>query len=107
MLLGIADADYCFMYTNTGSQGRISDGGVLKNTQLWRDIQNDNLGLPPESPLPGRNINVPYVFVADDAFALHQHFLKPYVGDQRLDLPKEFLIIGCPELGGLLKMFLV
>lgn len=82
VLLGVSDADYCFIYTNIGSQGRISDGGVLKNTDLWRDIESSNLQLPTESPLPGRFIKVPYVFVADDAFALHQHFLKPYPGDQ-------------------------
>ncbi|CAL1296086.1 unnamed protein product [Larinioides sclopetarius] len=40
------------------------------------------LGLPCVENIPGTNIAVPYVIVADDAFPLEQHLMKPYPGQQ-------------------------
>jgi len=34
VLMALVDADYSFIYINAGCQGRISDGGVFKNTDL-------------------------------------------------------------------------
>lgn len=83
VLLGIADADYCFLYADVGSQGRISDGGVIKNTTFYKKLQNKQLNLPCEEILGNRNTNVPYVFVADDAFALEYNIMKAYPVEQR------------------------
>jgi hypothetical protein len=47
----------------------ISDGGVFKNTEFYRKLEN-NLYLPQDEALPGRTIPVPYTLVADDAFPL-------------------------------------
>jgi hypothetical protein len=32
VLLALVDVDYCFMYADVGCQGRVSDGGVFRNT---------------------------------------------------------------------------
>jgi len=40
------------MYADIGSQGRISDGGVFKNSSLWQKMSSDSLNLPMPSPLP-------------------------------------------------------
>lgn len=82
VLFGVVDANYCFTFVNVGCQGRISDGGVYANTSLATLIENNALNMPEASPLPGRTLSVPYVFIGDDAFPLRQHILKPYPGLQ-------------------------
>jgi len=80
VLFALVDANYNFLYANIGYQGRISDGGVFKNTSLYKSIEEDQLMLPPPLPLSLREFHVPYVFLADDAFALRSHLMKPYSG---------------------------
>jgi len=82
VLMGVADADYCFLFADVGCQGRISDGGVFKNSRLWKDIQNNGLHLPNEDNLPNRQMKVPYVFVGDDAFSLQENLMKAYPVEQ-------------------------
>lgn len=41
-------------------------------------MDNNRLHLPTLTPLPGRQLPVPYVLVADDDFALRDNLLKPY-----------------------------
>ncbi|RVE47831.1 hypothetical protein evm_007586 [Chilo suppressalis] len=64
--------------------GRISDGGVFTNSILWNKICTNSLNLPPPQPLPGSNIDVPYVFLGDGAFALSEHLMKPYPGQHNI-----------------------
>lgn len=78
--MAIVDADYNFLYANIGCQGRISDGGVFRNTSFFKKLEENDLILPPEKYLNGREKSVPYVFVADEAFPLTVNILKPYPG---------------------------
>lgn len=81
VLMALVDSDYRFIFADIGGQGRISDGGIFKNTLLWQKMDTGNLNLPPDSPLPGREESVPYVFLGDGAFALHKHIIKPFPGN--------------------------
>ena len=45
LLMATVDVNYCFIYVNVGCQGSISHGGVLKNTEFYRKLEN-NLYLP-------------------------------------------------------------
>ncbi|CAH2003310.1 unnamed protein product [Acanthoscelides obtectus] len=83
VLLGVADPNYCFLFADVGCQGRISDGGVLKNSIFWKKLQNNELHLPPDDILPNRHVKVPYVFVGDDAFSLSEHLMKGYPVEQK------------------------
>jgi hypothetical protein len=47
---------------------------------LYEKIEQGKLNLPADEALPGRINPVPFVFVADDAFALATHIMKPYPG---------------------------
>ncbi|KAG8314593.1 hypothetical protein J6590_108498 [Homalodisca vitripennis] len=82
VLMGIADANYCFLYANIGCQGRISDGGVFRQTSFYQKLQKNELSLPTGQPLPRSDVLSPYVLVADDAFPLQLHIMKPYSGHQ-------------------------
>lgn len=50
--------------------------GVLAETGLYRKMIREELSLPPNEPLTGRQRSVPYVFVGDDAFSLSRLILK-------------------------------
>lgn len=78
VLLALANANYKFTYIDVGCNGRISDGGVFNRCSLANSIESDALNLPNSTPLPNRDEPVPYVIVADDAFALKPYLLKPY-----------------------------
>lgn len=78
VLMIVVDANYRIIYMNCGQIGRISDGGVFHNTALYADLEANNLNLPTPRPLQGRQVDVPYVLVADDAFALSKYLMKPY-----------------------------
>ena len=86
VLLAIIDADYRFIYTDVGCNGRISDGGVFKNCSLYRALEEKHLNIPKEAQLPGTDQTFPFVIVADDAFPLKDYILKPY---SRNDLTPE------------------
>lgn len=78
ILMGIADAEYKLLYIDVGRNGRFSDGGVFNRCTFGQALDRNKLGLPAPKPLPGRSMPVPYVLVADDAFALRENVLKPY-----------------------------
>ncbi|KAL0818776.1 hypothetical protein ABMA28_008103 [Loxostege sticticalis] len=69
---------YYFNYKQTHTNGRISDGGVLKNTEFWSKFtRSDNcLNLPEQSELPSTNKKKPYVLIGDEAFQLTPNFMK-------------------------------
>lgn len=78
VLFAIVDANYEFMYVHTGTNGNVSDGGVIKYTEFYEKLMTDQLNLPPASTLPHTNIKVPYTFVGDSAFAINRHVMKPF-----------------------------
>nr|CAI5838149.1 unnamed protein product [Callosobruchus analis] len=63
VLFALVDADYNFLYANVGCQGRISDGGVFKNTSLWKKIEDGSLTSIKPRPLPGRQKDIPYLIL--------------------------------------------
>lgn len=88
VLMAIVDAHYKFLYVDVGCQGRISDGGVFKNTTFHKKMLAKGLGLPQDEPLEGRDLPVPYVLLADDAFPLTENIMKPYVTDLNRGSPQ-------------------
>lgn len=78
VLMGVADANYKLIYVDAGCNGRISDGGVFTNCSLHDAFESKQLPLPEPEALPQRCLPVPYIMVADDAFAMTSYMLKPY-----------------------------
>lgn len=80
VLLALVDADYNFIFVDCGCQGRISDGGVYRNTEFYKKLCRSELDLPQPDFLTSIEEKMPYVFVADSAFALTVNMMKPYAG---------------------------
>ncbi|XP_063786092.1 uncharacterized protein LOC134934633 [Pseudophryne corroboree] len=75
VLMAIVNANYEFIFVDVGKNGRASDGGSIKDTVFYVRLLCNQLDLPKaEDCMHGLN----YVFVADEAFALHEHIMKPY-----------------------------
>lgn len=72
------------MFVDIGCPGRISDGGVYNQSVLRQKIETNGINLPP----PNRNNNLPYVFLADSAFALSTCIMKPFPGHHAVGTPE-------------------
>lgn len=81
VLFALVDANYNFIFADVGVQGRISDGGVFKHSQLCKMLEAQTLNLPTPSAIPGIEKELPFVFVADEAFPLNDNIMKPYSGN--------------------------
>lgn len=79
VLLAVVNALYQFIYVNVGVNGRISDGGVFRDSDFAQLLNNSEnlLNIPKDKPLPDMDESMPYVLLVD-AFPLQQHILKPY-----------------------------
>lgn len=86
VLLGVYNADYEFIMVDIGDCGRNSDGGVYSNSNLGYSLDPNLLKIPPAEVLNGTNLLFPYVLVADDAFQLKNHIMKPYPKEEVLGL---------------------
>lgn len=75
---------------DVGCQGRISNGGVFGNTTFYKKLTRNELQLPNPTPLfKESNAQViPFVLVADDAFALSTNLIKPFPGTHPKDSQK-------------------
>ncbi|KAJ8946584.1 hypothetical protein NQ314_008839 [Rhamnusium bicolor] len=75
------DANYKFIAIDVGAYGKNSDGGIFKNSNLGRGLNNNTLHIPPAKQLPGSNEILPFVIVGDEAFPLRTNLMKPYSRD--------------------------
>ncbi|XP_031329429.1 protein ALP1-like [Photinus pyralis] len=76
VLLAVVDADYKFLMVDFGTNGRVSDGGVIENTKFYKKLIDGKLNLPNCRRVGNRDLK--YVFVGDEAFALKSNFMKPF-----------------------------
>lgn len=61
-----------------GDNGRVSDGGVYRESDLFKAVEQNILNFSEEIPLPLRTKALPFVMVANAAFPLAYHIMKPY-----------------------------
>ncbi|XP_018118360.1 protein ANTAGONIST OF LIKE HETEROCHROMATIN PROTEIN 1-like [Xenopus laevis] len=75
ILLAVVNAKYEFIMVDIGKNGRVSDGGVIEQTLFYQKLKEKQLQLPSNSETK-EGLN--FVFVADEAFALHENLIKPF-----------------------------
>lgn len=89
VLLAVADANYCFTYIDIGSYGSSCDSRIFVNSSFGERLRDNRLDIPENCPLPGTTEPLmPYVFIADEAFALGEHLMRPY-SNRNLTTPKK------------------
>lgn len=92
VILAIVNAKYEFMMVHTGTNGRISGGGVLQETAFYKKLINKKLNLPNPTTPEETDLQLPYAFVGDQAFSLMENLMKPYPDK---NLTKEEKIFNC------------
>ena len=78
VLMAVAGPNYECLFADVGTNGRVADGGVWNKCSFLKSQEGGTLGVPDCKPLPFGQESMPYVVVADDAFALRSFVMKPY-----------------------------
>lgn len=73
--MAISDAKYCFLMLDIGAEGRQSDGGVFRRSEIGIGFENVNMDLPEPIQVKVNGPELPYVLVADEAFALTPYMM--------------------------------
>lgn len=74
----IVNANYEFLVCDVGANGRVSDGGVIQNTDFYQKLIDGTLNIPEAEQVTNSDRLLNYVFVGDEAFSMRPDFLKPY-----------------------------
>lgn len=90
VLMALVNAKKEFLMIDIGTNGKVSDGGVLFYTKFWELYEQQKLNLPEPCELPNNTTKFPYVFLGDEAFALDTNFMKPYPQKSCTDSEKIF-----------------
>lgn len=75
VLMAVVNSNYEFIYVDVGKNGRLSDGGVIECNGFYQSLKDRKLQIPNNDE---KLNNLNFVFHGDEAFALHEHVLKPY-----------------------------
>ena len=96
ILMALVDADYKFIWVDTGGVGHMSDAQIFNESELKECIENGTVCLPPSERLPQEQeadedgaVEIPYFILGDDAFALRTYMMKPW---SKRNMTKEELV---------------
>jgi len=77
VLMAVCDSNYMFTFVDIGAYGKEGDSTVFKNSDFYKALANNQLGLPEPRPIEDEESeSFPYVIVADEAFALSEHVIR-------------------------------
>jgi len=66
-LLAVCDAEYCFTFLDIGAEERQSDGGVFRNSNLYKALEENLIRISP-NVIGNNGLVLPYMIVADESF---------------------------------------
>jgi hypothetical protein len=90
VLMAVADARYRFIFCDIGAYGVNNDSYVFNTCAFSNGVEEDLFSIPGSSRLPNSDIDFPFFFVADDAFASRSWLLKPLKGNYLTDKQHEY-----------------
>lgn len=74
--MGVADANYKFLYIDVGAYGSEGDASVFFKTDFGQSIIQNTIDLPNDTEIMSKKM--PFVFIGDDAFPLGERVIKPF-----------------------------
>lgn len=81
VLLAACDYQYKFTIVDYGAYGSASDGGIFAQSEFGKCLNSKDLNIPVKNcKLPLSDVEMPYYFVADEAFPLSKRIMRPYPG---------------------------
>ncbi|XP_064112933.1 uncharacterized protein LOC135219796 [Macrobrachium nipponense] len=63
---------------DVGVNGRVSDGGVFAVSEFGRTFSEGHLHIPKPRCLTNSDKELPFTFVADNAYPMSENLMKPY-----------------------------
>lgn len=97
-MLAVSDANYCFTLVDIGAEGRQSDGGIFANSKFGQRFERNEINLPQPSEIEPSGPLLPYVLVADEAFALTHYMMRPYPRSGRLNRQRKVNILNISKI---------
>ncbi|KAH7977351.1 hypothetical protein HPB49_000831 [Dermacentor silvarum] len=82
VLMAVVDSQYLFRLIDVGAPGRLSDGGIFKDSPIGKRLEKGELGFPRAAQLPASSKSSPHVFIGDEAFQLRPDFMRPLPGSR-------------------------
>ena len=77
--MAVCDSYFNFTFVDIEAYGKEADSSVFRNSKFYSAMTNSQLGLPgPRSTEGFESERLPYVIVADEAFGLSNHIMRPY-----------------------------
>ena len=76
----MVDADLRFTYMEVGAEGKSSDAALYNESDLIHALEHNKCNRPPDEPLEGDDVDIPYYVISDGAFAQSPWLQKPYPG---------------------------
>lgn len=86
----VVGADYKFIFIEVGRMGKHHDSFIFHTSSLYKALTSNMISIPQPLKLPGSNITVPFVLLADGAYPLLNFLMKPYRGNHLLTEEKIF-----------------
>lgn len=94
ILLAVCDYRYRFTLIDVGSQGRQSDGGVLKDSEIGKRLAANTLNVPVNGEIFDGGPVLPYYLLGDEAFGLKTNLITPFSGKSSGKLDYEKIIFN-------------
>ncbi|GFN90856.1 nuclease harbi1-like protein [Plakobranchus ocellatus] len=91
VLMATCDARSKFVVIDGGAFGSSSDGGIFQDSNFFQLLRSNKLHLPDPKKISNTNVEVPYVFVGDEAFPLLENLMRPF---PRRDLSDDIRIFN-------------
>ena len=102
VLRAVVDAILEFVSVDLGAHGIQSNGGVFRNSAVYRSLESQSLQLPENTVLPLSETALPHVSVGDEAYRLTAYITKRAAEQQTEG--KQYLITDCRVHGELQKV---